>query len=160
MAFFSKYDYPPLLAPGRHVMTLPDIKAHFVDPFPDHPRRKHLFTLFEEFLQAVLVSGIPCEIWIDGSWLTTKPEPRDLDVTLIVEADTAQRLNADQQAFMHTVSEGAFAQDVDCFAYARLDREHPDFGDAYLDPAYDWGCQYGLESGEQWLKGFVVLKVR
>ena len=163
MGFGRKYDWPPLLPPGRHVMSLKCVKARFVDPYPGQLFRLHLFQKLEEVVQAYLVAGIPCEIMVDGSFLTRKnmnTPGSDLDVTVIIDNDVVQSLTQEQRALVDLTAEGGFANDVDSFAFAKLPRGHPDFGDQHLDPAYSWGEQYGLENSDQWLKGYVVLKLR
>lgn len=140
-------------------MTLWDIKAAFVDPYPGGPRIG-LYHWLEELVQAVLRVGFPCEFWLDGSFLTEKPEPDDLDVTLMVEPDVAAAFTVEQSALVDQISERRFADCVDSFVFVRRRRGDPHFGDEALDPANSWGEQYGLECSEQWLKGFVVLKLR
>jgi hypothetical protein len=160
MGIGKSHDFPPILPPGRHVMTLEQIKALCVDAFSNRARRSELFHHFEELVQSFLVGGIPCEIWLDGSFLTEKEAPRDLDVTVIIEADVATNLSADQQKLVDIAGEGRFNDAVDSFVFSRLPREDPNFGDDLADPAYSWGEQYGRETSEQWLKGFVVMMLR
>jgi Family of unknown function (DUF6932) len=160
MGIGKKYDYPPLLAPGRHTMTLAEVEAVCVTRFQNNQRRRHLFHRLEEFIQAFLVAGVACEVWIDGSLLTEKPEPDDLDVTVILEPDVSEMLTNDQQQLVDQAAECGFGHDIDNFAFVKFRREHPSFGDENLDPAYSWGHQYGLECSEEWLKGFIVLRLR
>jgi hypothetical protein len=70
-------------------MALAEIEHKFVLSFPEPGRRRHLFHRLEEFIQAFLVAGIPCEVWLDGSFLTEKEAPGDLDVTVILDADVS-----------------------------------------------------------------------
>lgn len=160
MGVGKKFDYPPLLAPGRHTLSLSEIKAKCADAFPNSARRRHLLQCLEKFVQAYLTSGICCEIWLDGSFLTTKPDPSDLDVTVILDADVPDLLTEEQQRLIDDTSQSRFADDVDSFAFAKRRRDDPYFGDESLDAAYSWGQQYGLECSENWLKGFVVIKLR
>jgi uncharacterized protein DUF6932 len=141
-------------------MALAEIEHRFVLTCPNSAKRRHLFQRLEEFIQAFLIAGIACEVWVDGSFLSEKEEPVDLDVTVILDADVAATLTEQQQELMDAASEGKMGNDVDSFAFARLNRSDPNYRDEYLDPAYSWGEQYGLECSEQWLKGFAVLKLR
>lgn len=78
----SKPDFPPLLAAGKHVLTLPEFEALAVSPFPTDAARQRLFALFTVWigkLQALQVKGI---VWIDGSFLTSKMGPGDIDCVL------------------------------------------------------------------------------
>jgi len=129
-------------------------------PFGGNKRRRSLFHLLEEFIQALLVAEIACEVWLDGSFLTKKDEPSDLDVTAILEPDVSEALSDDQLSLIDKIADCEFAEDVDSFAFVKLRRDHTDYGDEYLDPAYSWGQQYGLECSERYVKGFVVLRLR
>ena len=141
-------------------MNLNEVKLRFVDAFKNNQRRRHLFQLLEAFIQEILVSGIPCDVWLDGSLLTEKPNPSDLDVTVIVDDDVTNRLTPEQKALIDRISNGQMGVDIDSFAFNKLDCGHPDYMDEHLDPAYSWGEQYGLETSEQWLKGFVIMRLR
>ncbi len=160
MGVGRKYDYPPLLAPGRHIMTLDQVEAQFVKAFPGNRRRISLFQSFEEFVQAILLAGFPCEIWLDGSVLTEKEEPGDVDVTVILDKDVSDVLTPEQEEVVKAITNGQMGNNVDCFLFVRYPRHDARFGDEGLDPAHSWGEQYGLECSEQWLKGFVVLRLR
>lgn len=160
MGIGKKHDYPPLLAPGRHKFSLTEIEEIFVRPFQMPAKRIHLFQRLEEIIQALLISDITCEVWVDGSFLTEKPDPNDLDVTVILEPDIGEALSSEQTELIETLAEGRFADDVDSFVFVKLRRVDPNFGSEALDPAYSWGEQYGLECSERYLKGFVVLRLR
>jgi hypothetical protein len=77
-AMVAKPDFASLLAPGFHCFTLDGIRH--LCCFPNNLRRSHLFLHLEQLVQDLLIRRIPCEMWIDGSFLTTKEEPGDLDV--------------------------------------------------------------------------------
>ncbi len=84
-----KYDYPPLLAPGRHFLRLSDIEEFCVARFQEAARayREKLFYSFEDFCQRLLVAHIPCDVVVDGSFLTEKPQPSDVDVKVYIDYD-------------------------------------------------------------------------
>lgn len=159
MGFGRKHDYPPLLAPGRHYMTLADIKGLCVDRFPDNIIRRNLYYKFEQMYQALLICCIPCDIWIDGSVLTEKAEPDDFDATIIIDEDVLESLIKEQQELIDSLGAGEYIPKLDSFVFARLRRDNPVFG-TEADAAFSWGEQYGCESGEEWLKGFAVLRLR
>lgn len=161
MGLGRKHDYPPLLPPGRHTMTLLEVERRFVHAFPGNARRAHLFHKFEEFMQTYLLAAFPCEIWLDGSFLTEKPEPGDIDATVMIEPHVGASLTPEQSDLIsRTLNDAAFAPEVDGFAYVKLERDDPDYGDEMLDPASTWHEVYGAEHSKEWLKGFVVLKLR
>ncbi|MBI5099687.1 MAG: hypothetical protein HZB30_10675 [Nitrospirae bacterium] len=71
--------YNPLLSPGIHDVKLEQIDQIFVAPF-NNLCRKNLIARFLIFLSNFNNVGINCEIWIDGSFATDKPEPSDIDI--------------------------------------------------------------------------------
>ncbi|MFF2454095.1 DUF6932 family protein [Isoptericola sp. NPDC058082] len=79
---------------GRFPATIPEIRAALVEPFP-LPRREELW---EEWLDATTILASHVRIacaWLGGSFLTTKPEPGDIDVVYWVEDTELQRAAAD-----------------------------------------------------------------
>ena len=160
MGIGKKPDFPPILGPGRHKMTVQQLKALCCDGFPTDARRQTLFQKFEEFIQEYLVSSIVCELWINGSFLTKKENPSDVDVTAIIEPDIFAALSPSQTALITRTGDGHYGPDVDAFAWPRLPLGHPDYDDELLHPALTWHEQYAIENSGEWLKGFAVIELR
>lgn len=141
-------------------MTLPQVKAAFVDAFPGNATRERLYRSLEEYIQRLLVADICCEIWLDGSFLTEKQHPDDIDVAMVLDADVAEALSPEQKDLVDSANDAGTWQYVDSFAFVKRDRSDPLFGNDLADPASGWHEVYGLEHGKRWLKGFVVLRLR
>lgn len=82
----EKTDFPPLLAGGIHALTLEAFKAIAVECFPDSARRPMLFSNLEVYLAKLAATGIQARVWLDGSYLTAKPEPDDIDLVVVYES--------------------------------------------------------------------------
>ena len=150
----------PLLAPGRHNLSLARLEAMCVTAFPGNQRRAYLFRLLEEFVAAYGMAGIRCQFWIDGSFLTEKPYPLDLDVTVIIEADVVSSLTVAQNDLVdRTNAERGYADDLDTFALICKGRDDPEYYDEALNPAISWGEQYGREHNGKYVKGFGVIRL-
>ena len=78
----AKPDFPALLAPGLHTLTLPQLHALAVAPFPQDTRRQDLFDKLTTWAGAVHSAGARGKLWLDGSFLTQKPQPNDIDCVL------------------------------------------------------------------------------
>ena len=78
----KKPDYPPLLAPGLHRLTLQGLYDLAVLPFPSDAQRAVLFQKFRLWESEVKASGIKATLWVDGSFLTQKPSPEDVDCVI------------------------------------------------------------------------------
>jgi hypothetical protein len=71
----AKPDFPPLLQPGLHNITLLQVHALAVAPF-DHDQRRHdLYQKLAAWVGALQALGVGGTLWLDGSFLTEKPEP-------------------------------------------------------------------------------------
>lgn len=58
-------------------------------------RRIKLYSGLRDYLQALTGTGVRVEVWIDGSFCTTKPEPGDVDIVIFLHADSADQLEKD-----------------------------------------------------------------
>lgn len=78
----STPDFPPLLQAGMHSMTLEQIHAVAVVPFPNNQRRNDLHAKLLTWVGALQALQIGGTLWLDGSFLTEKPGPGDIDCVL------------------------------------------------------------------------------
>lgn len=153
----TKFDYPPLLAPGRHYRRLVDINDLCVDPFIKSTARLDLFTRLCAFVSHIESACIPCEILVNGSFLTEKLDPSDVDVALLMDPDVAESLNAEQDALIDAINDNIFIDKIDAFAETLFPIGHASFrldGNERL-----WSEQYGSEHNGVYLKGIAVLRV-
>lgn len=75
-----------LLPAGRHVVTADEFKAYFVDAFTASTVRARQYTRWLRHREA-LSSVIPIQTqWIDGSYVTSKIDPGDIDVVTMIDA--------------------------------------------------------------------------
>lgn len=77
-----KPDFPSLLPPGRHRLTLAELRNLTVTPFSDSGHRDKMFLRLEAWILAINRFGVHGTIWVDGSFLTQKPNPGDIDCVL------------------------------------------------------------------------------
>lgn len=71
---------------------MPRLEALAVSPFSSSLRRGMLFHELGRLHQDLVAIGATCELWIDGSFLTEKPEPDDIDVLFWAYATDMQQL--------------------------------------------------------------------
>lgn len=155
---FPKVDYPPLLAPGGHTLTLQKIEALCVTPFTGNARkcREKLFAALDDFVQQLLLQKVRCRVFTDGSFFTQKPDPDDVDVIVSIEECVMNTLNETQQNLIDAINTTTFIVGVDSLAVVCYPRDHPYFGSA-VDVG-NAGDAYGLEHSRLWLKGYGVLR--
>lgn len=78
----AKPDFPPLLQPGMHNITIQGLHALAVAPFAQNQRRHDLHQKLAAWVGALQAIGVGGTLWLDGSFLTEKPEPGDIDCVL------------------------------------------------------------------------------
>lgn len=113
----AKSDSPALLPPGMHSLTLQDLHALAVAPFPQDARRSELFQKLSIWANAVKAAGVNGTLWIDGSFLTEKVQPGDIDCVLwnpcwtSPSAATEQAQQQLQRLFDHSTAEALYNLD-------------------------------------------------
>lgn len=95
MQSIPQFNQHGLLPPGRFECSLADIKMRFVNN--DH--RQRIWSGLESFLNLLKAAGMPseCPLFFDGSFITSKNIPSDIDVvfdaTCIAERSTQFRIH-------------------------------------------------------------------
>ena len=73
-------DHPPLYGPGVHRITFDAFGLATVAAFPTSGRRAILFRNLSQWLDALRARGMAGHCWLDGSFLTEKLDPGDIDL--------------------------------------------------------------------------------
>lgn len=95
----SEGDRAALLPPGLHdVAGWDEVERLCVRSFPVGGRRARLLRDLRDFCGYLAIFGLPFEVWIDGSFLTRKEKPNDVDVVVQVDRDGFGRLPVPQQS--------------------------------------------------------------
>jgi len=79
----AKTDFVPLFAAGFHDMDWPSLIQQCVDPFPGSQARPQLSTQLFDFIEELRGLGLLGKLWIDGSFVTDKEEPGDVDIVFV-----------------------------------------------------------------------------
>lgn len=78
----------PLWPAGQFVpLTLEEIRTRCVEAFPDSVTRAGLMNDFLLVVGRLQALGVEGEIWLDGSFVTTKASPTDIDFVLFADPD-------------------------------------------------------------------------
>ena len=82
-----------LLPEGIHESTVDETGARF-GAFQLSDRRPRLWSTFQVFLQEARACGLVEAVLLDGSFVTARPDPNDIDLVVIVTSgyDFAQEL--------------------------------------------------------------------
>lgn len=150
----QKQDYPPLLQPGKHVLTLEQLQALAVTAFSANPGRIELFSRFAAWLEKVRGHGVGAILWIDGSFLTEKDSPGDIDCVMWNPMESAPLTGSQKLELSRLVNRTAVKILYGLDFY--LERTSPD--QAFHREAY-WMGVFGFQHDRKTAKGFVELKV-
>ncbi|WP_339321783.1 hypothetical protein [Paenibacillus sp. FSL W8-0194] len=109
------------LTPGIHTYKIDEFEQQFVHDFSTSTRRTAIYNNFRQWLDQLLQVLPPRYVWLDGSYLTQKIDPNDIDLVLFYYPEDIQ----DQQQaailgdLINRVSRG-----YDCDAYLCFSFEH------------------------------------
>ena len=84
------------LIPGRYPCTFDDIAAHW--GFNAH--RIALLDELKRFVAEVQLIVPVASVWIAGSYLTSKDDPSDIDITLVISEDAINNVSGQLRALL------------------------------------------------------------
>lgn len=79
-----------LLPPGIHDCSLRELGERF-GTFHSTDRRPRLYEKLQEYLIQVRSTGLVVAIIVNGSFVTSKPDPGDIDLILVLSSNQAPR---------------------------------------------------------------------
>jgi hypothetical protein len=143
-ALSSKFNGHGYLEAGLHPFDTVELEAHFVTGFPHSSTRARILSGYKQY--SVDIAGIvgPCDQYIDGSFVTSKNDPGDVDLVILVDAAVVDALPHDQKLKLKALVSGpATKAKYMC--------------DAYFCPVYPDGHPLSSHSRQQrkyWLGEF------
>jgi hypothetical protein len=76
-----------LLPLGVHDCTIGEVRQH-LGSFQTTDRRPKLFDKLQALVREAWATGLVSEIIIDGSFVTAKPDPNDIDLILVLNSNS------------------------------------------------------------------------
>jgi|SRR5665648_42647 len=105
---------------GIHIYNIQDFEQQFVTDLNVSVTRAAIYYNFKQWLKQLLQVLPPQYIWLDGSYLTQKVDPNDIDlVTFYYPEDIQNELQAD--ALKHIIN--VVSRSLDCDAYLAISYE-------------------------------------
>lgn len=86
-----------LLPEGIYDCDLKELQCRFVDSFPNSPSRPDLYAAFVEWITEATKLVPSATEWIDGSFVTAKNAPYDIDVLTLCDAGFLTSLSGDDE---------------------------------------------------------------
>ncbi len=120
--------YQPLLDEGIHDIEVDECFDLFVRPFKNNEHRSKLMERFLHYYWELCQLGIFVEIWLDGSFVTKKEQPSDIDIVLIVNRSQLNELDHDQARTFYTlmqpiITKARYGIDVRMHGYDEHERK-------------------------------------
>jgi len=84
--------YESLLSPGFHDIEEAELENHFLSHFPNSKTRPKLVLALKHYLNSMRALGVDFEVWLDGSFTTTKLDPNDIDLVAFASPDEINKL--------------------------------------------------------------------
>lgn len=157
----AKTEFPALLSEGLHPMSLADLKRLCVTEFPLSKRRESIMRSLESLLAALTSAAINAQVWIDGSFLTKKIDPDDIDLVVVLQDRDFRLAYATPMGkdVLERIARRQFTNPVKCDSYFTL--EYPPGNPNHAvgqDQRNYWLKTFGeSRSGEK--KGMAVIEV-
>ncbi|HET6245203.1 MAG: hypothetical protein H0V01_11960 [Bacteroidetes bacterium] len=96
-----KFDSKGLLTPNTKIVaSVAELKIHFVDAIPSATRPK-IFDSYIKYSDALknLLQGQPLQQWINGSFVTQIPNPKDIDMITFIDYQVVAKLGTQLDNF-------------------------------------------------------------
>jgi hypothetical protein len=100
----DKPEFPPLLPGGFHPMTINEVIDLCVKKFPLSTTRQQIVDGLSLIIERLTIEGIVGEIWIDGSFVTEKIDPEDVDFVVRVESDFYDSTKGSQREVLEWIA--------------------------------------------------------
>lgn len=117
------------LPQGRYLATSTEFESRFVDTFPLSLTRRRLFDGWATRRQRMSeLVRIEYE-WIDGSFVTGKRDPNDIDLVTFIDANTFEALDQADREKLTALAQGAYPRvefSCDCYLVLISPEGHSD----------------------------------
>lgn len=137
-------------------MSIPELRSLCVDSFPSSKTRVDIMHGLAKVVSALEEAELFGELWIDGSFLTEKVDPRDVDLSLRISSEAYEHGTEKQRAAIDWVSSNLRSQlKCDSYVFMEYAADDPLFWHGEYMYSY-WMRQWGFSRDERTMKGFVV----
>ncbi|CCQ97451.1 conserved hypothetical protein [[Clostridium] ultunense Esp] len=113
------------LTPGIHIYKMEEFEQQFVNEFPNSIRGPMIYDFFKNWIKLLLYVLPPRYVWLDGSYLTKKMEPNDIDlVVFYYPEDIINEQQADAiDQLVHRISRSYACDAYICFSFEHWSKE-------------------------------------
>lgn len=153
-------DFPGLLPLGLHLKTLEDLQDLCVTPFATSRTRATLMGNLQYVSKRLSDALLPIDLWIDGSFVTEKLDPRDIDVVARVPEHVYNSGNQTMLDALAWLTDDARQGDLSLDAYEFSD--FPQNSPMYpltRDQIKYWSDLFSGSRSGHYTKGIAVIQI-
>ncbi|MGH6847122.1 MAG: DUF6932 family protein [Methylocella sp.] len=151
-------DFPCLFPLGFHHLSMADLERVCVEFFPLSKTRRPIMDGLTEFMQRIVDAKVPGEMWANGSFLTEKIDPKDVDIIVRVNGTIYDNGTAEQRgAIDWAIANQKTTLNCDSYVLMEYPATHPLHVEGKWWYSY-WHKQWGF-SREDDPKGIVVISL-
>ena len=135
-----------------------DLRRLCVDCFPQSETRSGIMDRLDRIIGILSANEIDGELWIDGSFLTRKVDPEDVDLVLRLESDFVERQTCEQGEIINWFNgnlRGSYR--CDSYVHVEFQESHPNHWFGQWMRAY-WMRQWGFDR-DGGMKGIGVIEL-
>lgn len=151
-------EFPPLWPEGFHSVTLDQIRVRCVQEFDLSTKRKALMDSFAVIIDYLAQVGVTCEVWLDGSFVTAKINPSDIDFIAVVDSRIYDQGTEQLRRALDSLTDGQlWDASMGCdtnVAYF----DPPEYASALNVLSY-WQRRFGYSVVNQTPKGILTIKI-
>ena len=148
-------EYEPLLPPGRHPHDLEDLTGLCVEPFAGSPTRSRIMQGLRDVHARLERTGVPGEMWVNGSFLTRKPDPEDADIVVCLPPGPLSPAAAETLEWLQEDLKPTHM--CDTYAFVRYGEGDRDYWFGEYMYCY-WMRQWGFSRSEEF-KGMAAVRL-
>ncbi len=147
-----------MLPEGLHPISLGQVRTMCVTNFPLSTTREPIMIGLERLIGELEGRSVSTEVWIDGSFVTEKINPKDVDVVLCTDSRVYDEGTDQQRSILHTVNAN-LKKVLGCDSYLFLEypQGHPLYEEGQRLREY-WLWQFGISRSDE-PKGIAVVEV-
>lgn len=146
------------LNPGIHKYSVDNFQKQFIDDFELSTTRKDIYSKFKYWVHLLVKTLPPKYMWLDGSFLTTKINPNDIDLVVFYDPkDITPSISESLEHIINGISRSLKCDAYICYCF----KDWPISETCKINPEIItrrtyWMGQFGFDRNEQ-PKGIIEL---
>lgn len=156
-----KFNTKGYLDAGLHPMTVDDVEKIFVTGFPSSNTRQGIIDGYKKHADDLAKIINECVQFIDGSFVTNKNDPGDIDMVCLIDGDTVDALAPAEQTKLAALLSGPATKAThkcDAYLVVTYPETHPAYPAARQQRKY-WMGEFGFDRQDH-PKGIVTIDVK